>query len=71
MGECGQWRYVNWTMDIPKAKSLHINYKEVLAAVVSVKHWAKVFAGCDITIVTDSTVAKAIINKGRCKSSYF
>lgn len=66
----GQWRYVNWKRDIPQAENLHINNKEVLAAVVSVKHWAETIRGCDVTIITDSTVAKAVINKGRCKSSY-
>jgi hypothetical protein len=66
----GQWYYINWQKDIPKADGLHINYKEVLAAVVSIKHWAECYQGCDITIVTDSTVAKCVLNKGSCKSSY-
>ena len=66
----GQWHYINWKKDIPQAENLHINNKEVLAAIVGVKHWAPTLAGGDITIVTDSTVAKAILNKGRCKSNY-
>jgi hypothetical protein len=66
----GQLRYVNWKTDVPKAEGLHINYKEVLAAIIGIKHWAECYQGCDITIVTDSTVAKAILNKSRCKSSY-
>ena len=66
----GAWRYINWSQDVPKSKNLHINYKEVLAIVLSVIHFAEVWQDCDITIVTDSMVAKAIVNKGRCKSSY-
>ena len=66
----GDWRYVNWKKDCPKAQALHINYKEVLGMVLAVKHWAGVWANCDVTLITDSTVAKAIINKGRCKNSY-
>ena len=66
----GHWHYINWKQDMPKASNLHINYKEVLAIVWAVKIWACHWKNCDITIVTDSTVAKAIINKGRCKNGY-
>ena len=66
----GKWRYIHWKKDIPKADSLHINNKEVLAAIVGVKHWAQELAGCDVTIVTDSTAAKGILNKGRSKNKY-
>lgn len=66
----GKWHYLNWKMDVPKAKNLHINYKEVLAIILAVKQWAGQLQNCDVSIITDSTVAKAIINKGRCKNSY-
>lgn len=64
----GLWTYINWQRDYPQLAKLHINYKEVLAAVVGVLQLAPQLAGCDITIVTDSTAAKGILNKGRSKS---
>ena len=66
----GDWQYVNWEQDVPEATSLHINYHEVLAAVFGVRKWAHVAQDCDIIIITDSTVAKSIINKGRCKNGF-
>ncbi len=66
----GKWYYVNWKKDLPKASKLHINYKEVLAAVLGIIHWAPFMINCDITIITDSTVAKGILNKGSCRHSY-
>ena len=64
----GMWRYVNWCKDYPKLAHLHINYKEVLIAIIGVLKLAPRLAGCDITIVTDSTAAKGILNKGRSKN---
>ena len=64
----GQWYYVNWRQDFPHLAGLHINYKEVMAAILGVCHFAPILAGCDVTIVTDSTAAKGILNKGRCRS---
>ena len=61
----GAWHYINWLVDFPDLSNLHINFKEVLAAILGVLRFAPRLAGCDITIVTDSTAAKGILNKGR------
>jgi hypothetical protein len=66
----GDWYYVNWAVDLPRASPLHINYKEVLAITMAVQRWGETFRNCDVQVVTDSTVAKAIINKGHCKNGY-
>lgn len=66
----GDWQYVNWKRDIPKVSSLHITYQETLAIILGVARFAVQYRNCDIVVVTDSTVAKGIINKGRCKSPY-
>ena len=63
-----QWYYANWRQDFPHLVGLHINYKEVMAAILGVCHFAPILAECDVTIVTDSTAAKGILNKGRCRS---
>ena len=63
----GHWLYVNWSRDFPDLAGLHINSKEVLTAVLGIRHFAPMLAGQDITIITDSTAAKGILNKGRCK----
>ncbi len=64
----GEWHYVNWKRDFPRLADLHINYKEVMAAVIGMHRFAPILAGCDVTIVTDSSAAKGILNKGRCRS---
>jgi hypothetical protein len=66
----GQWQYVNWKVDANQSSSLHINHKEVLAVTLAVKRWAGVWCNTDVTVITDSTVAKAVINKGTCKNRY-
>jgi hypothetical protein len=64
----GIWHYVNWKLDYPCFAGLHINYKEVMAAVLGILMFAPILEGKDISIITDSTAAKGILNKGRCKS---
>ena len=64
----GDWHYINWLVDFPDLSKLHINFKEVLAAILGVLRFAPRLAGCDITIVTDSTAAKGILNKGRSRN---
>ena len=66
----GKWRYFNWTVDFPQVKDLHINNKEVVAALLGVSVFAPSFQGKDVLIVTDSTVAKAVLNKGRSRSCF-
>ena len=66
----GMWKYVNWKLDVPGTEELHINYKEVLTAILSIEHFAPLFPNSNVTIVTDSTAAKGILNKGRCRNSF-
>lgn len=65
----GDWQYTVWHQDWPLADKLHINYKEVLAAVCAARLWAPWWQDGSVFVYTDSTVAKAILNKGRshCK----
>ena len=66
----GDWVYVNWAMDMRHALDLHINHKEVLEVLSGVLHWAHTWTNAKVTVVTDSTVTKAIINKGTCKNAF-
>lgn len=66
----GDWSYVNWQHDWPEAVDLHINYKETLAIVAAARKWALSWANHKVIIYTDSTTAKALINKGTCKQGY-
>ena len=34
------WEYVNWELDWPKMKHLHINHKETLTFIIAAKRWA-------------------------------
>ena len=36
----GDWEYVNWELDWPLVKDLHINHKETLAFIIAAKRWA-------------------------------
>jgi hypothetical protein len=66
----GDWQYSVFHKDNPKACDLHINYKEVCGAVLAVSRWAPLWSNSSVIVHTDSTVTKAIINKGRSKNSY-
>ena len=66
----GMWRYFNWKIDVPEVKDLHINYKEVITAILGISIFAPVLKNHDVTVVTDSSVAKAVLNKGRSKNPY-
>jgi hypothetical protein len=59
-----------FSKDQPAAKNLHIYYKEVCAAVQSVQRWASFWRDSSVDVHTDSTVTKAILNKGRSRHPY-
>jgi len=63
----GDWQYSVFSKDIPAAKNLHINYKEVCAAVQGVERWAPFWQNSNVIVHTDSTVTKAILNRGRSR----
>jgi hypothetical protein len=60
----GDWLYSPFHCDLPAATGLHINYKEVVAVTQAVSRWAPRFQDGNLIVHTDSTVTKAIINKG-------
>lgn len=66
----GDWVYTVYQCDAPAVQDLHINYKEVYAAVRALNVWAPRFRGQTVIIHTDSTATKGIINKGRTKNAY-
>lgn len=66
----GDWLYSVFHVDMPRTTDLHINYKEVCAVVYAVSRWARHWRGRHVVVHTDSTVTKAIINKGRTKDAY-
>jgi hypothetical protein len=61
----GDWQYTVFQCDVPAATGLHINYKEVIAAVSAIEVRAHKCVGKTVVIPTDSTATKGIINKGR------
>lgn len=66
----GDWEYTVFHRDIPRASGLHINYKEVCGAVQAVRRWAPFWANSTVIVHTDSTVTKAVLNKGRSRCAY-
>ena len=64
----GEWWYVHWSADVPELNEVHINYKEVGAIVLAAINWAHTWQDKEVVVFTDSSVAKAIINKGTCHS---
>lgn len=66
----GDWLYSPFHCDLPVASGLHINYKEVIAATQAVARWAPCFRDGNLVIHTDSTVTKAIINKGHSPNKF-
>lgn len=66
----GDWQYSVFSEDMPKAKNLHINYKEVVGAVQGVQRWARFYRDSSVIIHTDSMTTKAILNRGRSRHPY-
>ena len=60
----GQCLYTPWDSCLPKARNLHINYKEVLALEPAVKRWAPLWANKKIFVHIDNQAAVSIVNKG-------
>ena len=66
----GDWVYTHWQTHWPRAASLHINYKEVLALEPAVTRWSHLWAGKKVFVHSDNQAAVAIINKGSCRDSF-
>ena len=65
----GDWFYNDWALDWPEAKDLHINYKEVLCAVLAARRWGYRWSNSKVVIYTDSTSAKGMLAKAKAKNS--
>ena len=63
------WEYVNWEVDWPEVANLHINHKETLAFIIAAKRWAPFWSNSIVTVFTDNTCTKGVLNKGSCKNS--
>jgi len=66
----GDWMYLNWHCDFQEAENLHINSKEILAVVIAAERWGKYWANSEVTVCTDSVVAKVVINRGSYRDPY-
>ncbi len=64
----GDFKYVNWEVDLPHCSMMPINYKEAMIAVRAVIQWAPYLANRKIYVYTDNQCAAAIINKCACKN---
>ena len=69
MFHAGDWHYTNWSVDYPSMVDSHINNKEVMAVMIAADKWAPSWKNCDVTVLTDSIVAKSVINKGTCRNT--
>ena len=61
---------MNYKHDLVEAKGLHINNKEILAVLSAAERWGSNWMDGDVVVCTDSTVAKAVINKGTCRNEF-
>ena len=62
------WGYIQWAMDCPELTTLHINYKETLAAIFAAFRWAPHWANQRVCFHVDNQTARAILNKGTCRN---
>ena len=65
----GDWQYTVFNLDWPEVADLHINYKEVLSVLLAARRWGHLWINSKVTVFTDNSTARAIINKGTCQSS--
>ena len=65
----GDWFHFNWSHDWPKAKTFHINEKEVIAVAIAAHRWAPYWSSKKIIVQSDNTVTVAAINKGTARNS--
>jgi hypothetical protein len=65
----GDWVYSMFACDAQAFSEAHINCKEIVAAVAGIERWAHLFRDSEVIIHTDNSVAKAAVNKGRCRNA--
>ena len=64
------WFYMNWEIDLPHLKNMHINSLESVSVLAALFRWAPQWVGCKVIIHTDNTTTMAAYNKGRCRDSF-
>jgi hypothetical protein len=64
------WLYLNWDMDWPEAKDLHINHKEVLTLFLAAHKWGHLWENTTVVVHTDSMCALGIIRKGSTRNNF-
>ena len=60
----GDWFFCNWSLDFPHLAKSHINIKELSAIAVALQGWAPALHGHHVVVLTDSTCAAGMLNKG-------
>ena len=60
----GDWLFCNWSLDLPHLAKSHINIKELAAIAVALQRWAPALHGHHVVVLTDSTCAAGMLNKG-------
>jgi hypothetical protein len=64
------WYYMNWDIDLPHFKNMHINSLESASVLAALFRWAPQWEGCDVVIHTDNTTTICAFNKGKCRDSF-
>jgi hypothetical protein len=62
----GDWVYSAWSVDLPHLFHLPICYKEAAALCLAADRWAASWVGSHIIMLSDSTVATAIVPRLTC-----
>ena len=65
---CGNWIYINWSIDNPSLSQQHINVKELAAVISAARAWAQSWKLHHIIIHTDNSVTEACINNGTARN---
>lgn len=64
----GDWMYINWQVDYPDLKDIHINNKETLAVVFAALRWAPLWRNHRVYITSDNFCTVSALRKGTSKS---
>ena len=64
----GDFAYINWSLDMPEASALPINYKEAISAAQAVINWAPSFPNRALYVYVDNQCAVTLINKCSCRN---
>ena len=59
---------MNWHLDCPNFEDVHINVKEVLAAVYAAQYWGPEWANQKVIVFSDNVTTVASINKGTSRN---